>query len=235
VKFSLYQVLYSVIANLSIIACCVPFVLLWRKKLLYIKAYLFIAIYWLLNALINLPNWFGQENNYALQSQLTLLYNFADAPLMLFVFYFSFTGAKRRTALITLGFFISFEIATVMFLGYNNKSLTVITGADTVIAICFCVLGIIGYLKKMEHTPRENAMVFAYAGLLFSYGIFIIIYLFSYLEIKAGTDAQDNFFLYYLSLLLASMLTSYGIWFYASPKLSRAKTPQGINSYSSSS
>lgn len=234
-KFNLYQVLYAVIANLSIIVCCVPLVLLWRKRLLYIKAYLFIAVYWLLNALINLPNWFGQEDNYALQSQLTLLYNIADAPLMLLVFYFGFTGAKKRFALATLGFFISFEIATVMFLGYNNKALTLITGADTVIAICFCVTGIIDYLRKMEHTPRENAMVFAYAGLLFSYGIFIIIYLFSYLEIKAGTDSQDNFFLYYLSLLLASLLTSYGIWFYATPKISRRKAEPQLKTYSSSS
>ena len=84
--------LYPYISNLAIAFCFVPLLLLIWKKISREKAYLFVAIYWLANGLMNLPNWLGQAQNDKLQGQLTLLYNLLDAPLVLLVFFFSAAG-----------------------------------------------------------------------------------------------------------------------------------------------
>ena len=57
-------------------------------------------------------------------------------------------------------------------------------------------------------------MVFVYASFLFDYGVFIVIYLFSYLKI-APQISEDTYLIYYISLLLSTAISSLGLWMYA--------------------
>jgi hypothetical protein len=215
VKPGLTTILYSIISNLAIILCFVPFILLWVKKLSVKKAYLFIAIYWLANGLMNLPGWIGQSENKVLLNHITLIYNLLDAPMVLLIFLYSTTGNNKKIVRYTLWFFILFEIIMVMWKGYNLTSSTVIIGVGTFFAITFSVIGVMEYLQKVEHTSFENTMVFVYASFLFAYGIFIIIYFFSYLNRANKAESLDNFIIYYVSLLLSTFLTCYGFWQFA--------------------
>jgi hypothetical protein len=207
-------VIYALLSNISIALCFVPLLLLWFKKLQYEKAYLFTAIYWLANGLMNLPGWIGQSGNKALLNQVTLLYNILDAPMVLLVFLFSVPQGKRKPIFYTLCGFIFFEIVMVAWKGYNLSSSIVIIGVGTFMAITFSVISVMEYLQKIEHTSFENTMVFVYASFLFAYGIFIVIYLFSYLKI-VESSSKDNFLIYYTSLLLSTLLTCLGLWRYA--------------------
>lgn len=209
--------LYPYISNLAIAFCFVPILLLFWKKIGREKAYLFVAIYWLANGLMNLPNWLGQAQNDKLQGQLTLLYNLLDAPLVLLVFFFSAEGMKRKVLGYMLIFISIFELVMVIWKGNNLSSSTIIIGVSTLIALTFSLTGITQYFNKIEHTYFDNTMGFVYAGFLFNYGPFIVIYIFSYLKIENETIRAANFFLYYLSLLSATFLTSIGIWRYAKP------------------
>jgi hypothetical protein len=215
VKPGLTTVLYSIISNLAIILCFVPFILLWVKKLNAQKAYLFIAIYWLANGLMNLPGWIGQSENKVLINHITLVYNLLDAPMVLLIFLYSTTGNNKKIIRFTLWFFILFEILMVMWKGYNLISSTIIIGVGTFFAITLSVIGVMEYLQKVEHTSFENTMVFVYASFLFAYGIFIIIYFFSYLNRASKAESLDNFIIYYVSLLLSTFLTCYGFWQFA--------------------
>jgi hypothetical protein len=208
--------LYLLISNLAIGLCFLPFVLLWFKKLLHVKAYLGIAIYWMCSGFVNLPHWMGQSQDHELQNRLTLLYNLLDGPLALLVFLFAFTGKKRRAVGYTLVLFILFELVMVAWKGYNFDSSTVIIGVDLLLVLIYSTSGVLQYLKEMEHTEFETSMVFIYAALLFDYGVFIIIYIFSYLRLfYSQTDSNDNFWLYYISLFLSVLLTCFGLWQYA--------------------
>ena len=214
-KTGLTTTLYFIISNLAIILCFVPLIIILVKKLKYEKAYLIIAIYWFANGLINLPEWIGQSENKFLLKHLTLIYNLLDAPLVLLVFLFASANNQKKIVRYILVGFILFEIIMLLWKGYNLDSSTVIIGVGTFFAIIFSVMGVLEYLQKIEHTPFENTMVFVCASLLFDYGIFIIIYFFSYLNPTTKAENIDNFIIYYVSLMLSSFLTCYGFWQFA--------------------
>jgi hypothetical protein len=229
VKPGLASVFYLIISNLAIFLCFVPIILIWIKKLNDQKAYLFIAIYWLANGLMNLPGWIGQSDNKFLIHHMTLVYNLLDAPLLLLVFLNSTSGNNKKIIRYTLFAFLLFELIMTAWKGYNLTSSTVIIGVGTFLAITFSIMGIMEYLQKIEHTPFENTMVFVYASFLFAYGIFIIIYLFTYISTASKTETLDNFIIYYISLFLSTFLTCFGFWQFAG----KNKTEQ-IGSISSS-
>jgi hypothetical protein len=111
--------------------------------------------------------------------------------------------------------FVLFEIVTTVIVGYNLKSSTIIIGLDTFIALTLCITNIASYLSRIDHSSRENALVFINSAILFSYGVFIIIYFFSYLHF--ATSKPENvevFIIYYISLFLSALLTCYGLWRY---------------------
>jgi hypothetical protein len=210
--------IYPYISNIAIALCFVPLLLLLWKRMSREKAYLFVAIYWLANGLMNLPYWLGQASNNKLQTEVVLLYNLLDAPLALLVFYFSSTGIKKKILLYLLISFILFELVILFWKGNNFTSSTIIIGGSTLIALTFSLAGITQYFNKIEHSYFDNTMGFVYAGFLFNYGPFIVIYIFSYLQIVSNdTIREANLFLYFLSLFSATFLTSIGLWRYAKP------------------
>jgi hypothetical protein len=227
VKTGFASIFYLIISNLAIFLCFVPIVLIWVKKLNDQKAYLFIAIYWLANGLMNLPGWLGLSDNKLLIHHITLVYNLLDAPLLLLVFLNSTSGNNKKIIRYTLFTFIIFEVIMTLWKGYNLTSSTVIIGVGTFLAITFSIMGVIEYLQKIEHTSFENTMVFVYASFLFAYGIFIIIYFFIYLTTASKTENIDNFIIYYVSLLLSTFLTCFGFWQYAGNTKTAQSSPVG--------
>ena len=207
--------MYSIISNVAVASCYLPILMIMWKNLRNEKSFVTIGIYWLFSGLINLPNWVSFFQNDAWQNQITLIYNLIDGPLIFLFFFFSARGKKRKLIKYTIILFILFEIATIAITGYNLKSSTIIIGFDTFIALTLCITNIASYLSKLEHSPCENALVFINSSILFSYGVFIIIYFFSYLGF-ANSKAENNevFLIYYISLFLSSLLTCYGLWRY---------------------
>jgi hypothetical protein len=207
--------MHSIISNTAIASCYLPILMIIWKSLRNEKSFITIGIYWLFSGLINLPNWVSMLQTNAWENQITLIYNLIDGPLILLFFLLSSKGKKRKLILYTLLSFIIFEIITVAITGYNLKSSTIIIGFDTFVALTLCITNITAYLSKLDHSSCENAHVFINSSILFSYGVFIIIYFFSYLGF-ANSKSENNevFLIYYISLLLSSLLTCYGLWRY---------------------
>lgn len=180
-------------------------------------AYWIIGIYWLANGLINLPNLElnGYFKNCQWQNQCTLCYNLLNTPLVLLIFYYGCSGKDRKPVLRVLALFIAFEGMLVAWKGYNSLSSTMIIGMGLLVVLCFSIIGLSRYLKKMEHTNFENSMVFVYVALLFAYCGFTIVYIFShiYTSMEAG-DNRDSFLLYFISLSLSAIITCLGLWGY---------------------
>lgn len=184
---------------------------LWKDRL-----YLLIAGYWLLNGVINIAELFNIPLAPATDDYITLFANYADVPMVLFIFYLASSGIHQKVIKITLISFIVFEAGLTLIKGFNFDTVTIILGMSLVIIIAFSIAGIVLYLKRIEHTPKENVMVFVYSSFLFFYGAFIIVYVFNYLT-SIGSDS-DNFFIYYLELLLACLPATYGLLKHANVK-----------------
>jgi len=218
VNNQLITLLNPYIAVIAILFSFSPLVLLWIKKLSREKAYTLIAIYWLLNGGTNLPEWMGQSNNLALLNDITLVYNLLDAPLVLLIFYFSSTGNKKRLTLYLLILYMVFECVMIIWKGHNFDSSAAIIGVGGVIILLFSIWGVADFFQKIEHSSFETTMGFIYAAFIFEYSLSIVTFISNYLNFRKETVAV-NLFVYYLSVISATVLTSFGFWRYARPTM----------------
>ena len=198
---------------ISIVAiglCFIPMVLFWFKKLAPDKSYFFIALFWLINGVTYAPEIFRWQWYHVVSNDITLLYNLIDTPLILLIFYFSF---KKKIFLGLLYSFLFFEIAMVLWKGYNFDSNTPIIGLGSLISLILNIWGISVFFKKMQHTAFENVLAFVNAGFIFYYGLFTVIYIFNYLNFSMVTLPYVTF-INYISITIATGLISYGYWRY---------------------
>ena len=233
-KTGLSSALYAVICSLAITLCFVPFLFLGFKKVRQVNTYRAIGIYWFLNGLVNLPMLrpIQQEGIRNFFVRFSAWYDLADAPLMLLVLALASSGPLRKQVFLVLAGLIAGEAILLIEKGYTY-SWPVIIGAGVVLVLTYSVVGLWQYLKKMEHDRFENSMAFVYAALLFAYGTYLIIFLLSLLPKSSNTyNLQDSYLMYYISLSLAAVLTSAGIWSYG---LRGRKTGSFSPRYSSSS
>ncbi len=176
-----------------------------------------IGIYWLFTGLINfmdLDFFRHLTNTSVLQERLNIFYNLAETPLVLLAFAGAASGLHRKQILLVLLFFIAGELALVGWKGYNFASSAIIIGSGLLLTLACSISGLVQYMRKMEHTPFENSMVFVYAALLFAYVSFLIIYIFIHIRGNNEGSSKDSFLLYYTSLLLSAAITSSGLWGY---------------------
>jgi hypothetical protein len=236
-KTGFYSVFYAIISNGAIAFCFLPFLSLGWKNMRPIRTWWVLGFYWLLNGLDNLLEvWFASrsEANHLFVRQFSIGHTLVETPLVLLAFALAKQGRSRKGLLLTLILFIAGELVLCRLRGHD--ALAPIIGSGLAIIIIYSVIGLVDYLKKMEHTRFENSMVIIYASLLFSQGSMLIIYIFAHFHHGAGTAAgvADSFLLYYISLLLSAAIACAGLWSYGIRK-SRPRPWSPSSGYSSSS
>lgn len=237
-KTGVNSLVFSVISNLAIILCFVPFLFLGLKKMRQVNTYWIIGIYWLFNGMINLPaiGLMQSAAGHAFLRRVNYCYTVTETPMVLLAFAFASQGRLRKQLLWIMAGFIAAESGWLALRGYNPDSITGVSGVGLLLILSYCIAGLWQYVKKMEHSRFEESMVFVYAALLFGYGSFLIIYIFAHYRTgSAGLsyNETDSFLLYYVSLLLSAIVTSTGLGSYGLRKR-RVRRPL-VSSYSSSS
>jgi hypothetical protein len=239
-KTGLYSIIYQVICNLAIAFCFIPFLFLGWKKMRRMYTYCALGIYWLFNGLVNLlgMDLYRFASIRPLFKQLSLYYNLAETPLVLLTFALALQGRGRKQLLAILILFLAGESVLIRIRGYNFSTIVIILGAGLLLIIGYSMIGLLQYLKKMEHTRFENSMVFVYASFLFSYGSSLIIYILAHFHNNANSAAgkdSDSFLLYFVSLLLSAAITAAGLWSYGIRRSHPGSHPPLRINYSSSS
>jgi hypothetical protein len=145
---------------------------------------------------------------------LMFVRNLIGVHFVLVIFLFTAQGNKKKTILYTLMSFFVFELIMMIWNGFDNTLNIAIIGIGALLVLVFSIIGLIDYLKDIEHSSFENTIAFIYAAFLFAYGGTTMIYILNYLNVATTSD-PDEFFLYYVGLLLSSLLTCYGLWQYA--------------------
>ncbi|HWK05223.1 MAG TPA: hypothetical protein VNS58_16395 [Puia sp.] len=215
-KTGIYSILYAVVLNMAIGSCFLPFIFLSWKKMRQVKTYRIIGLYWLLSGFINIID-LDLLNRFinisaGVKERLNCCYDMLDTPLALLIFASAVSGRQRKQILLVLLLFIAGEVTLIGWKGYNAANSNIIIGVGLLLAILCCITGLVQYMKKMEHTPFENSMVFVYSALIFDYGSYLILYIFSL--IRDHSDSKDSSMVYYTSLLLSAAFTSMGLWGY---------------------
>jgi hypothetical protein len=236
-KTGFYSVFYTIVSNGAIVLCFIPFLFLFWKNMRMVRTWWVLGIYWLLNGLDNLMEiWFATrtEGSHALVRQLSVCYSLVETPLLLLTFALARQGRSRKGLLLVLVLFMVGESILLRLRG--NGYLGLIVGSGLGIIILYSLMGLLDYVKNMEHTRFENSMVYIYAALLFSYGSTLIIYIFTHYHGAVGTNSHDmdSFLLYYVSLLLSAAITCAGLWSYGIRR-SRPRPWSASSGYSSSS
>ena len=210
------------ISLIAIILCFIPFGLLFWKRMNKEKVFLLVCIYWSITGLINMPQYLPTAYKSAkLEENITLIDNMLDTPLMILIFYYTSEGFMKNLLRWFLLGFVVFEAIMIFWKGHNYDSNTVIIGVGTILTFGYSLWRLAQYFQKMEHNDLENTIVFVYASYVFYFGIFLIIWVFNYLNFRKET-VSENLFLYYLSIILATLVTSIGFWRYQATNLSKA-------------
>jgi hypothetical protein len=214
VKPGFFPLLNSIVSNIAILFCFAPFLLLFLKKLQNKRVYALVGIYWLVAALLNQYYWLGNSENNQVQAQFMFARNLVGVHFVLVIFFFSFSGTKKRVVLYTMLLFVLFELMITILDGFTTNTGIVVIGLGSLIVLFFCLWGLTDYFRELEHSSFQNFIAFIYAAFLFAYGSATMIHVLNYLKVSTVNDPNE-FFLYYVGLLLSSLLTCYGIWKYA--------------------
>ncbi|MBS1665107.1 MAG: hypothetical protein JST68_28940 [Bacteroidetes bacterium] len=232
-----YSVLFSIVSNMAIGLCFIPFLFLGWKKIRQVNTFWMLGIYWLFNGLVNLPMLHKAGGAHGTISRLALLFAMAEAPLLLVAFAGACSGRERKVLWWTvLGYTVT-ECLLVGLKGHTMPGSLLISGVGTLLILVFSATGLVQYVRKMEHSRFENSMVFVYAAILFFYGSSLIIYIFAHHSGSNGNDNTDSFLLYYISLMLSAIVTLLGLWSYGIRKTEKPRRPRPMRApgYSSSS
>ncbi|HVM87105.1 MAG TPA: hypothetical protein VMT76_02880 [Puia sp.] len=225
-KSGFYPILNMIITNVAIISCLAPFFLVLWKKLQYQRTYTLIGIYWLVTGLLNQYNWVSDSDNYLLQALLMFFRNLFGIHVALIIFMVYSKEGKRKKIFYTLLAFISFELTMLIWNGMETRSNIIITGIGSLIVLIYSIVGLIEYIKEVYHSPFENTIAFINAAFLFAYGATVMLSTLNFFAIASPSDPNE-FFLYYVGLLLSALLTCFGLWQYAeTPSFYRNKKSQ---------
>lgn len=200
--------LFDIVSVLAVIAYFIPIAIVLFNRLWKHTPFLLFASYWSLAGVVNLFD-FIPGISIEFRNSLGALYNMIDIPFMLCIFYFTSSSEKiRQFSKYSCVTFILIESVNAYYNGINYQAIKYVLGIGVLLVLCIIISEIIFYLRKIEHSALEKALLFIYSALLFEYGTYVIIYIFEYFI--AGSSVIDNLLIYYISSLVAIIIACFG-------------------------
>ncbi len=199
---------------LAVTLSFLPLIIYWWKRLAENKAYMVIAIFWMINGFLYLPDIFHLNWYEPVTLRILLLYNLVDAPIICLIFYYIFQ--KNIFLYLILSFFV-FEAVVIGWKGFNLGSNNIIIAAGSLLCLVLNIRGISKYLKKVKHTDNDTVLIFVFSGFIFYYGLIVdIVVISGYL--KLTFIHGDTILLFnYIAILVATTLISFGLYKFANP------------------
>jgi uncharacterized membrane protein HdeD (DUF308 family) len=200
---------------LAVLLCFFPLIIYAWKRLVTNKSYMVISIFWTINGILYIPelfhwHWYDEATN-----MITFYYNLFDGPLMFLTFYYAY--GKKIFLYMILAFAI-FEGIIISWKGFNNNSDNIIIGIGSLICLLLCFWAIAKYFMKVEHSDAETVLVFVFAGFMFYYGLFAVIYRYNYIvhnDIQKNLQKPYVMLINWIAICLACGLISFGFARYA--------------------
>lgn len=199
----------SILPVLTIICFLVPPVIISFRKLWKDKFFLLFGIYGILGALINLSDFLPGLKGPALE-QVNVFYNLVDIPYVLLMLHtISRDRWIKKVIHFSVAIYFGFQLYFLAMEGMKYEAMTYTLGFGLVMIIFSILWILLSYLRRMGLQPRHIAFVTVLGALLFSYGSFVVVYIFDY--IITGYATGDNLLIYYVSTIVAMLIGSAGM------------------------
>ena len=199
---------YSIVTVIAIVAYFIPILIVAIKRVHKHKGILLFAIYWMIGGLVNMVDFIPGLDKPSLE-KFSVIYNILDFPMILtFIAISSGSSSLKKFLKVSIPAFLSVEILNAFVNGLKYDSLKYTMGVGLLLVLVALMWEITCYLKRIEHSNLEKAMLFIFAALLFEYGSYIVVYVFDFFVIS--TNDIDNFLIYYISSIIAIAIASIG-------------------------
>ena len=209
--------MYRFISIAAVVAYFIPLLLVLLKKAWKDPFFRLFGIYWSLGGFCNLVDVIPGVSK-ELSYQVGVFYNMLDIPFILGILYctssFSFV---KKTATASTALVIVLSVIGVVKNGLNYDSLKYPLGVGVATVLVIVAMEIVRYMQKVEHSTRQNAKMFIYAGLMFEYATFVVIYIFDY--VIETENRTDSFIIYYISSVIAMLIACCGFLMFRNARL----------------
>jgi hypothetical protein len=129
--------------------------------------------------------------------------------MLCFLTYFSQTAAYRKSLLIILGVYISFEVAVLLMLGFNRTSNTVIMAPGLLITLLLASIFFMHYVKLTLVNQKALGKLLMILSVLLAYGVYCFIYVVFFL--MDTQFVEDTKLIFYLVTFISSIILSVGL------------------------
>jgi hypothetical protein len=202
--------IYQIASVLTIVLSLVPTLIVSVKNLWRATPFQLFAIYWLMNAIINVIILLPLFNKATLETMI-VVFNALDVPIMACALYLSTTSVKlRKWMRFGFGAFIAYELVCLAQYGFHYRALKYSMGIGVIMLMVVIVWQIILFLRQMEYATREKALLYILGSLLFQYGMYLVVYVFDYF-VKDLPDQVDKFLIYYTASIISLVIANCGL------------------------
>jgi NADH:ubiquinone oxidoreductase subunit K len=148
---------------------------------------------------------------FSLQNRFGIISNYLDAPMMLIVLlFFCATQWKQKIIYYSLAAFVVYELIILFYYRLAPVSSTYILGPGILLILIYSIYLFFQQGKATVMYGKGLGLSLMLVSILFSYGCYSFIYFLHY--IKKTPARADVFLIYYIVLIVSSVLLSLGIF-----------------------
>jgi hypothetical protein len=194
---------------LAILCMLLPVTMILLKKKLN-TGFVALSVYFIMIFIYNLVYIFIPKAPIQIMRIMAVVTNMLDAPLMLlFLINFTLSETIRKRIRISIILFVLFEIGVVAMYGFAKKSITIFSGVGILLVLYFAFRLFSRKVRVVSTKKVDVAKIMMISGILFAYGIYLMLYLFFY--VLNTPNKEDALLIYYLASIVASILLSAGL------------------------
>lgn len=202
--------IYQFVALLAGIAFFVPLCIILYKKSKRDQLFIWFPVYWAWAGLVNFifaANIISGKN---ILSATERIYNLADAPLVLFLLYYTLppSSIKQKIKWLAIAYAVT-ELLVILLTGLNGVAETILVGSGIAFTVICLTVIVLLYLRNKEQNAGSPRM-FIYYALLFEYGVSIVTFMFSYL-FPEKNNVHDSFFVFHIATIVTVLIAGYGL------------------------
>lgn len=186
-----------------------PMIIFIVRNFWGMHAHLLFAIYFILNGLINLANYF-ELFDITINTNLALGFNVLDFPIVSVGIYMVAQSKWVRWLIkLSLPVYIGATLYSLYQYSFTPESLNKFIPYSITIVVILIIIEICHFFQKIEHTKYETSIVFILGAVFFHYASFILVYLFlNHFQDLAST--KDTFTIYYCSSIISMLFAVLG-------------------------
>ena len=201
----------NIMAAITILLFFVPITIVLVRKLWKDKFLRLFSLYCVLEGIVNLLDYIPGIS-IAFITQLNVVYNMADFPMMLFlVFNIAAPEKFKQFIKVCIGVYVLFQLYFLFQLGVQYDAIKYPMGLGLILLIGSVLWMLATYLQYPDLLNRQKVYMVILASILFDYGTFVVIYIFDYFMGESNAASKDNLILYYASSIVGMLITIVGL------------------------